>query len=91
MTGASTADPAANAATKAQIVERLLRGRNGASLAELAAATGWQPHSCRAFLTGLRKKGRALTRDRRKDGATFWKLAASGKPRGQLTEAKVEA
>lgn len=36
--------------------------RGGASLDELAGATGWLPHTTRAALTGLRKKGHAHTR-----------------------------
>lgn len=42
----------------------LLRGDDGASLADLTAATGWLPHSMRAALTGLRKKGHAIVRDK---------------------------
>src|SRR5271165_2728119 len=43
----------------AQVIELLQRG-DGASLAELVAATGWLPHTTRAALTGLRKRGYAL-------------------------------
>ncbi len=46
--------------TKAEIVEKLLRAARGASLDEIVKATGWQPHSCRAFLTGLRKSGKQI-------------------------------
>jgi DNA-binding IclR family transcriptional regulator len=34
--------------------------RDGATLAELAALTGWQPHTTRAALTGLRRRGFVL-------------------------------
>jgi Protein of unknown function (DUF3489) len=57
---------------KADVFEKLLARDGGASLDELTAATGWQPHSCRAFLTGLRKKGWAIERGRRADGETVW-------------------
>jgi Protein of unknown function (DUF3489) len=43
----------------AQVVELLQRG-DGATLAELVAATGWLPHTTRAALTGLRKRGYAV-------------------------------
>ena len=43
----------------AQVIELLQRG-DGATLAELVAATGWLPHTTRAALTGLRKRGYAL-------------------------------
>lgn len=72
---------------KAKLVERLLKARNGASLAELVEATGWQSHTCRAFLTGLRKKGKALVRDKRKDGTTIYKLTTAAK----TPEAKTES
>jgi Protein of unknown function (DUF3489) len=60
--------------TKASLVEGLLLQDAGASLADLGQATGWLPHTCRAFLTGLRKKGRHLERAKRADGVTIYKL-----------------
>ena len=60
--------------TKSQLVERLLAGQGGATLTELMEPTGWQAHTCRAFLSGLRKKGRALVRDKRDDGTSFYRL-----------------
>ena len=47
----------------AQVIELLQRGV-GATLAELIAATGWLPHTMRAALTGLRKRGYAVGIDR---------------------------
>jgi hypothetical protein len=47
----------------AQVIELLQRG-DGATLAELVAATGWLPHTTRAALTGLRKRGYAVEIDR---------------------------
>ena len=38
--------------TKAAIVTKLLSRPRGASLGDITAATGWQAHSVRAFLTG---------------------------------------
>ncbi|AWN42677.1 DUF3489 domain-containing protein [Methylobacterium durans] len=40
----------------------LLRRDQGATLEDLIVATGWLPHSTRAALTGLRKRGYGLTR-----------------------------
>jgi Protein of unknown function (DUF3489) len=60
--------------TKAGLVEGLLIRDDGASLDELCQATGWLPHTCRAFLTGLRKKGRNLERAKREEGTTCYKL-----------------
>ena len=42
--------------SKKDIVLRLLRRQNGASVAELADATAWQNHSVRGFLTATVKK-----------------------------------
>ena len=47
----------------AQVIELLQRG-DGATLAELVAATGWLPHTTRAALTGLRKRGYPVGIDR---------------------------
>ena len=55
--------------TKSATVTRLLSREKGATLHEIAKATDWKPHSCRAFLTGVRKKARVL-RQERPDGAT---------------------
>lgn len=42
--------------TKADKVLNLLKRTNGATLGELARATGWQDHSVRGFLSGTVKK-----------------------------------
>ena len=60
--------------TKAFSVEKLLSRAKGASLAEIAETTGWQPHSARAFMTGLRKKGHELVRECRPNGETCWRI-----------------
>ncbi len=61
--------------SKIGTVADLLRREGGATLAELVAATGWQPHTTRAALTGLRKKGYAIERGTR-GGATAWSMAS---------------
>ena len=62
--------------TKASQVEALLTRSAGASLDELCHATGWLPHTCRAFLTGLRKKGRTIERSKHENGTTIYKLVS---------------
>ena len=47
----------------AQVVELLQRDR-GATIDELIEVTGWLPHTTRAALTGLRKRGFATAIDR---------------------------
>src|SRR4051812_30562306 len=48
--------------TKQSLVIAILRKPEGASLADLVAATSWQAHTIRAALTGLRKKNHAIER-----------------------------
>ena len=47
---------------KTDAVLALLQSPDGATLDELVAATGWLPHSTRAELTGLKKKGYVICR-----------------------------
>ncbi len=62
------------AASKIASVTDLLQRGEGATLAELIAATDWLPHTTRAALTGLRKKGYAISKTER-DGATCYHIA----------------
>ena len=50
----------------------LLQRSEGARLAELEMVTGWQPHSVRAALTGLRKRGIKVTRERKDEVTTYF-------------------
>lgn len=56
-----------------QVIE-LLRRNQGALLTDIVNATGWQPHTARAMLTGLKKKGHAIE-SRRADKQTTYFLA----------------
>ena len=67
-------DASAKPQTKAAQVEALLSREGGASLGDLCRTTGWLPHTARAFLTGLRKKGRAIERFKL-DGETRYVIA----------------
>lgn len=48
--------------TKIGKVIALLKRKDGASLDQIVKATGWQRHTVRASLTGLKKKGHAIER-----------------------------
>jgi Protein of unknown function (DUF3489) len=50
--------------TKIAGVIELLQDSDGVTLAELVANTGWLPHTARAALTALRKRGYAVVIDR---------------------------
>jgi hypothetical protein len=70
----STARTPRTAPTKAATVQKLLSRPKGATLAEITDATSWLPHSARAFLTGLRRKGHDLVRECRTSGETSWRI-----------------
>ena len=55
------------APTKSATIMALLAREQGATLAELIEATGWLPHTTRAALTGLKKKGHTIERRKRED------------------------
>lgn len=59
---------------KREFVLGLLARAEGASLAELIAATGWLPHTTRAALSRLRSAGHILSKSPRADGATAYRL-----------------
>ena len=61
------------------VIKLLLRGK-GATPAELIAATDWQAHSVRAFLSSLRKKGRVIVREARKSGDAAYRIETAAKP-----------
>lgn len=70
--GPATPSPT-KAPNKTATVLTLLGRAEGATMPELIGATGWLPHSTRAALTGLRKKGHAVDRSKR-DGATCYRI-----------------
>jgi len=53
----------------------MLSATSGATIAGLIAATDWAPHTTRAVVTGLRKRGYeiAATRSER-DGASVYRI-----------------
>ena len=62
--GAARIPMSPRSGTKISEAIALLQRGDGATLAELVAATGWLPHTTRAALTGLRKRGYAIAIDR---------------------------
>ena len=60
---------------RAQLI-KLLERDNGATLDAMVALTGWLPHTTRAALTGLRKKGHIITSDKI-DGVRTYRAAAN--------------
>lgn len=58
---------------KSDTLLRLVRRVKGAHMTDLQKATGWQAHSIRAGLTGLRKKGICIELNRAASGKTWYK------------------
>ena len=61
--------------TKKDRLIKLLRRNEGASIDEMTMTTGWLPHTARAMLTGLRKKGFVLEKNK-VDGATRYTIGS---------------
>ncbi len=74
---APTPAPTAKTASKSDSVIKLLLRAKGATPTELIATTDWQPHSLRAFLSGLRKKGRSIVREERKGGGFAYRIVVA--------------
>lgn len=65
-----------NKQSKRATVTKLLSRGNGATVAEITKSTGWKAHSCRAFLTGVRKSSKLL-KEQRSDGKTAYRIEAA--------------
>ena len=62
--------------SKSDLVIGLLQRTCGATLDEMVAATGWLPHTTRASLTGLKKKGHQVT-SAKADGVRSYRIESS--------------
>jgi len=65
--------------TKTDKVQAMLARPEGASLDAICKATGWQAHSARAALSGLRKTGAVIERAPARDdkgGGSVYRLIA---------------
>ena len=62
--------------TKLSLLLGLISREAGATLAELTSATGWLPHTARAAITGLRRRGHDI-RCERVDGVSRYLVETS--------------
>jgi hypothetical protein len=69
----------------AQVIE-LLRCADGATIVDLTQATGWLPHTTRAALTGLRKRGYAVIRERIGAGDSVYRISGAPSYRGDVRQ-----
>ena len=60
--------------TKKARLETLLARARGATLAQLQTEPGWQPHTVRAAISGLRKAGRSIELEE-SNGRKVYRLA----------------
>jgi uncharacterized protein DUF3489 len=67
-------DTAPRAGSKLALVIDMLGARGGATIDALVKATGWLPHTTRAALTGLRKRGYRIEKARGDDDATWYRV-----------------
>lgn len=61
---------------QAQLIE-MLSASTGVTLDALVEATGWLPHTTRAALTGLRKRGFSIKRTREDGSASVYRIVAT--------------
>jgi hypothetical protein len=67
--------------SKQALLISLLMSAEGASLDKIVAATGWLPHSVRAALTGLRKRGYAIERlQEAADKSSTYRIVTNAQP-----------
>ena len=64
------------APSKTSTILGMLQHEGGTTLEEMVRATGWLPHTARAALTGIRKKGHDVVRSK-VDGETRYAIVAA--------------
>lgn len=73
-TSTATSPSAAKPASKLDTLEKLLTRKNGATIADMVKATGWQQHSVRGALAGvMKKRGHTITSDKT-DGTRRYRI-----------------
>jgi hypothetical protein len=64
------------AGSKQALIIKMLARKSGATLDALVEATGWLPHTTRAALTGLRKRGYAVLLERQDGKPSLYRIAS---------------
>lgn len=59
------------------MVISMLSKKGGATIDALIEATGWLPHTTRAALTGLRKRGFEIERSQDDDAPSVYRIVGS--------------
>ncbi|WP_375550741.1 DUF3489 domain-containing protein [Rhodophyticola porphyridii] len=77
-------------ATKKDQLIRLLGSKNGCDIKLLSAKLGWQQHTTRAALSGLRKAGYEVAHEKPKSGGVSKYRITSSPVTREITPAAVE-
>jgi hypothetical protein len=77
------------AGSKQALIIKMLSRKSGASLEALVGATGWLPHTTRAALTGLRKRGYMVVLEWQDGKPSLYRIAF-GKRSGLILEARMQ-
>lgn len=86
--GPSTKTGRSKPGTKRALLIDLLSTPKGARIADLQKATDWLPHTVRAALTGLRKRGHVIERRKDDNGISLYSISKADKPAAQPSGAK---
>ena len=79
---------AASRGTKKEQLIKLLRTKDGADIKALSDKLGWQQHTTRAALTGLRKAGFQIAGEKpEKGGMSRYRILAAPAATGSATDA----
>ena len=89
--GPQTHAAAPREGSKLALVINLLRRADGASIVDLTEATGWLPHTTRAALTGLRKRGYAVLRECVGAGDSVYRIPHASADDGDHSAAQTDA
>jgi hypothetical protein len=73
-------EAASRSGTKRGLLVTLLQREQGATIDDLMAATQWLPHTTRAALTGLRKKGYEIGKEKDEGGKTIYRIETEANP-----------
>lgn len=75
----ASASGSPRAGSKQAFIVEMLTSEGGATLDHLVEATGWLPHTTRAALTGLRKCGLSIERNRGEGKQSVYRIAPQQK------------
>lgn len=67
-----------NKGTRAAQLLAMLKRKQGSTLAEIVKATAWKPHTARAALTGIRKRGFKIASEKPEGKERTYRISGEG-------------